>query len=169
MNGVFVGIIFSVITGLTYLLDINMFSISYWIIMLIVNMTIIILAIIYTIKNIRKKVPDQTLNYLSRFLSGLIVGVIAGWVSGLFSYLLFNVIDPNYMLNQVENFADTLFNYGMSEDDVYETIDKMKESLQPVEQLKSNLLKMPAFYIVLSLIISAFIKSKENENTETVY
>ena len=166
INGLITGIIFSVISALIYLLDVNMFTIWFGIVILFVNLGIVIFAIIITIKKIRESVVDQSLNFGSRFLSGLIVGVIAAWVSGLFSYLLFQIIDPDFMLTQIEGFADTLMNMGLSEDDAYEKVDEIKEGLKPAEQLITGFLKTPAFYIVVSLIVSAFMKEKKVNDIE---
>ncbi|MAE07986.1 MAG: hypothetical protein CL661_04420 [Bacteroidetes bacterium] len=101
MNGLITGIIFCLITAFIYLLDINMFSslvvpIGIW----ILNLCIVIVAMILSIKKVRETVIDQSLNYGNRFLTGLIVGIIAAWVSGIFSYLLFQIIDPEWMLLQ---------------------------------------------------------------------
>jgi hypothetical protein len=161
MNGLITGIIFIIITALIYLLDINMFSIWFMISMFVVNVAIIITAIIITIKKVRESVIDKKLNFGHRFLPGLIVGLTAGWLSGLFSYLLFQIIDPDYMLIQAEGFAETLIGMGLSEDDAFAQVDEIKISLLPIEQLKTNLLKTPAFFIILSLIISAFIKKEK--------
>lgn len=168
MNGLITGVIFIVISALIYLLDINMFTIWFGLVILIINLSIITIAIVITIKKVREKVFDQSLNYGSRFLSGLIVGVIAAWLSGLFSYLLFQIIDPDYMLMQIEGFAETLMNMGVPEGDAYDQVDKIKEGLKPTEQLITGLLKTPAFYIVVSLIVSAFIKGKKVDNIETI-
>jgi len=161
MNGLLTGVIFIIITALIYFLDINMFQIWFMLSMFIVNIVIIITAIVITIKKVRESVIDKNLNYGNRFLTGLIVGLTAAWLSGLFSYLLFQIIDPNYMLTQVEGFSETLINMGLTEDNAYAKVDEMKISFLPIEQIKTNFLKTPAFFVVLSLIISAFIKRQK--------
>lgn len=167
-NGLITGVIFSLISALIYLLDINMFS-SILVPSLIglVNMLIIIFAIIISIKKVRETVIDQTLNYGGRFFTGLIVGIIAAWVSGLFSYLLFQVIDPEYMSTQIEGLADMLMNMGVPEEQAYLQVDEAKAKLEPMEQFKSAFLYSPAFYTAISLIISAFIKEKKKVDIET--
>lgn len=165
INGLITGVIFSVIIALLYLLDL---SILWFTMVFFAELIIIVFAIILTIKSIRRSLVEQSLSYLNRFLSGLVVGVVAGWVAGLFSYLLFQIIDPDYMLMKMEGFAETLMDWGVPEENAYKSVDDMKEGFQPIEQLKSNLLKMPAFYAVVSLIVSAFVKGKKAEDIETV-
>ncbi len=168
MNGLITGIIFCLITAFIYLLDINMFSslvvpIGIW----ILNLCIVIVAMILSIKKVRETVIDQSLNYGNRFLTGLIVGIIAAWVSGIFSYLLFQIIDPEWMLLQIEGMADMLINMGLSEDDAYAQVDDAKEGLEPAKQFLSGFVYAPAFYIVVSLIVSAFVKEKKAAEIET--
>jgi len=150
MNGLITGIIFCLITAFIYLLDINMFSslvvpIGIW----ILNLCIVIVAMILSIKKVRETVIDQSLNYGNRFLTGLIVGIIASWVSGIFSYLLFQVIDPEW-------------NWTLSA-----PVDDAKEGLEPAKQFLSGFVYAPAFYIVVSLIVSAFVKEKKAAEIET--
>jgi Na+/H+-dicarboxylate symporter len=163
-NGVIVGIVFSVITALAYLLNIG---IMWFILVMIIELLIIIFAIIYTIRKVREETDDKSLKFGYRFLTGLIVGVVSTWVSGLFSYLLFQVIDPNHMPNLAEGFAESLMDFGVPEEDAYKSVDDMKKGFEPVEQLKSNLINMPAFYIVISLIVSAFMKTKKTQDIVT--
>lgn len=168
MNGLITGIIFCLITALIYLLDINMFSnLLIPIGIGVLNMCIVIIAIVLSIKKVRETVIDQTLNYGGRFFTGLIVGVLAAWISGLFSYLLFQVIDPDWMLQQIEDMAEMLMNMGLSEDDAYQQVDDAKARLEPAKQLLSAFVYTPAFYIVVSLIVSAFVKEKKKAEIET--
>lgn len=162
MNGLITGVIFIVITALAYLLDIGM---MWWIAVMVITIIIIVIAMIKTIKKVRESVDDKTLNYGMRVLTGVIVAVVAGWVSGAFSYLLFNVIDPDHMMRLAEDFGETLMGFGVPEEEAYKSVDDMKEGFKPMEQIKSNFLNMPAFYIVVSLIVSAFIKSKKPDGT----
>lgn len=168
MNGLITGIIFCLITAFIYLLDIDIFSNMFVSTGLgILNLFIIIFAITFSIRKVRETVIDQSLNYGGRFLTGLIVGVIAAWVSGLFSYLLFQVIDPEYMLIQIEGMADMFMNMGMSEDDAYARVDEAREDLKSAKQFLSGFVYAPAFYIVVSLIVSAFMKEKKVAEIET--
>lgn len=168
MNGLVTGIIFCLITALIYLLDINMFSnLLIPIGMGVVNMCIVIIAMVLSIKKVRETVIDQTLNYGGRFFTGLIVGIVAAWISGLFSYLLFQVIDPEWMLQQIEGMADMLMNMGLPEDDAYAQVDDARENLKPAKQFLSAFVYTPAFYIVVSLIVSAFVKEKKKTEIET--
>ncbi len=168
MNGLITGIIFCLITALIYLLDINMFSsllniAGIW----ILNLCVVIIAMVISIKKVRETVIDQTLNYGGRFFTGLIIGVIAAWVSGVFSYLLFQVIDPEWMVQQIEGMADMLMNMGVPEDDAYQQVDDAKENLKPAKQFLSAFVYAPIFYIVVSLIVSAFVKEKKAGEIET--
>ena len=148
INGLITGVIFSLISAFIYLLDINMFSnLVVPIVMGLLNLCIILFAIIISIKKVRETVIDQCLNYGGRFFTGLIVGVLAAWVSGLFSYLLFQVIDPEYMSTQIEGMADMLIGMGVPEDDAYLQVDEAKAKLEPMAQFTSAFLYTPAFYI----------------------
>ena len=163
-NGLIVGVIFSVITAFAYLLNIGLL---WFFLILIIELIIIMFAMIFTIRKVRTEADDKSLKFMYRFLAGLIVGVVSGWVGGLFSYLLFQVIDPDYMPNLAEGFAEWMIEVGVPEEDAYKSADDIKKGFEPMEQLKSNLLKMPAFYIVVSLIVSAFIKTKKEEDIIT--
>ncbi len=167
INGVVVGLILSVITFIIYLADINMFGIATGISIFVINITILIVAFVYTMKKVRANSGEKGLSYVKRLTVGVIVGVISGWIATLTSYIIFQIIDPNFISGQLEGFIDTLINLGVSEDEAIETVDKMREDFTTMGQLKNGLIKTPLVYIVISMIIAAFVR-KDIESKDSL-
>jgi len=156
--GAITGIVFIVITLLIYVLNINMISIGFGILIFIINAGIMITAMVFGIKHVRDKIFGETLIYGKRFLVGFIIGLIGTWISVIFSFIFFKYFDPDYLPGQVENFAEKLIEWGVPEEDAWLQEEKMTESLKPLNQLKNGLIKLPLIYGGVSLIISAFVK-----------
>lgn len=157
INGFVVGIVLSAITFIIYLADINMFGIATGISIFVVNITILIVAFVFTMKKVRSYSGDNGLSYVKRVIIGVIVGVISAWLAAATSYLVFHIIDPDFIPRQLEGFAETLIDFGINEDEAFETVDKMRDEMTPIGQLKNGLIKTPLIYIVISMIIAAFV------------
>ena len=158
--GAVTGIIFMVITLVIYVLDVNMLSIGFGVMIFLINAAIVILAMIFGIKDIRDKVFDGVLSYGARALSGFIIGFVASTLSGLFSFWFFTYFDPGFITDRIPEFVDNLIDKGVPEDQAYEMEEKISEGFTTSGQMKTIFMKSPIIYAVLALIVSAFIKKK---------
>ena len=66
------------------------------------------------------------------------------------------------MPKQVANFAVKMQDYGLSQDKIDTLMIDMQERMKPINQLKSALIYQSVLSLILSLIISAFAKKKDN-------
>jgi uncharacterized membrane protein (DUF106 family) len=123
--------------------------------------------VIYSGINYRNQIGGY-ISYGKAFQHSFIVLAIGGLVSIIFSILLYSVIDPELPQKltdvTVENTEKMLEGFGVPEDKMEESLDKIREStpksFSPVGQL-INYLWAILVYAVISAITSLFVKKNE--------
>ncbi len=111
----------------------------------------------------RDKFLDGKITYLQCFLTGFVLLIVGMYISGIFNYVLYGLIDPEYMPKQVEKFAEMMQNYNMPAEQLEKQVLSMEEKMKPIKQLISSLYTTPIAAAVISAIVSIFIK-KNMEN-----
>ncbi len=162
-NGGILGGIFILFTVMVYVLNINMFSIMFSVVYFVVIFGIAVFLIVKTMNSYRDKFLDGKITYLQCFLTGFVLLIVGMYISGIFNYVLYGLIDPEYMPKQVEKFAEMMQNYNMPVDQLEKQVLSMEEKMKPIKQLISSLYTTPIAAAVISAIVSIFIK-KNMEN-----
>jgi hypothetical protein len=160
--GVISGILFVAFTTLTYTLNFSMFNAFYGIVSFIFTFGLIITMMVLAMNEIKRKILNGNISYLQCLISGFITGVIAFYISGVFNYILFGMIDKEYMPQQIEKFAEMLQQYNMDADKLQLQIEKMRNNLDPIKQFVTSLYSSPLIALVISAIVSIFIKKKDD-------
>lgn len=164
--GAYFGILNIIIALLLYIFRVNMMSIVFSIVYFIINMGITIFFFIYGMKYIRDNYLDGVISYGYKFLIGLIIGLISAWIAGILSIMLYVYYDPGYISDQIDKLIIKFEELGMDETVIFKQEQKLKDSFTLNGQIKTLLIKVPVFEIVLSLIISAFVKKEKNIGTD---
>lgn len=157
-NGLIGAAILFVLGVLYYVLGLNYFSIGFGIISFIITFTIIIVMMVLGMKSYRDKVLKGKINYGQKLLAGLVISLIAVIVSGFLNYLFFELVDPEYMKNQMEEFMYSMEERGIPEEQLEAMRERMDKSA--FQQWVSSLTYFPIVAIVLSLIVAAFVKKE---------
>jgi len=162
MHGLYLGGISIFLTVVYYLLDLSMFNWIFSIINGIISITLAVVFIVMAIKKYRLTYLEGRIKYLQCVLIGFIVLIVSGFLNSLFAYILYNLIDPGYMNKQLEMFIEQMQSYNMSEEQLDKIIEQTKEGMEAAGQLMKSLIYVPVFAAVLSLIISIFVRKKDN-------
>ncbi|MFP4469625.1 MAG: DUF4199 domain-containing protein [Bacteroidales bacterium] len=158
-NGLIGAAILFVLNVLYYVLNINYFSIGFGILSFIVTFTIIIVMMVIAMKNHRDKVQGGVTNYGHKLLAGIVVSLLAILLSGFLNFVFFELVDPDYMNNQMEDFLYSMEDRGMTEEQLEMMHDQMAGNKTPLQQWIQGLKYLPIVAVVLSLIVAAFVKS----------
>lgn len=159
--GVFTGICYLVFTTITYVFNISMFNTYYGILSFLFSFGVIIIAMVLAMKEIKRKILGGAISYLQCLVSGFLLGLIAFYISGAFNYILYGLIDKNYMPQQLEKFALTLETYNLDESKIQMQLENMRKNMQPIKQFTTSLYSSLLISIVISAIVSIFIKKKD--------
>ncbi len=137
-----------------YLLDLSFFNFLNIGILFVVAIAIVVVFMVIGIKEYRDKVLEGKINYGKKFLTALIIGVIGSVVSSLLGYLFFELVDPNYIANQADEFIFRMEEF-MSEDQLSELRKNMDDAKDSVKRTTQGLLQGTIGSAVIALIAAA--------------
>ncbi|MDO5977729.1 DUF4199 domain-containing protein [Flavivirga spongiicola] len=166
-HGLYLGIALSLFTLIGYAINLGLL-VNYWVMLLILPLSIIIFGIISTSK-IKGKF-DGFLSFKEAFSSFFITVAIGVIVSTLVSIIIFNFIDPDAAIETKEILITNTENFmrGMNA-----PLEAIAESVEQIEnqdtfslgaQFKS-LAQSLVFFAIIGLIVAAVMK-KNNPDTE---
>ncbi len=158
--GIIAGVILILIGVLYYILDVNIFQFTMMAVSFLVNFGIIIVLMVIGIKAYRDKSLGGKIDYAKSFLSGLLICTFAMVLSGLFNFVFYNYFDPDYMPKMLDNMVEMFENLNMSEEQIDLAIARSEKNMKPINQLISTLYTGPIAGVILSLIVSIFIKKE---------
>lgn len=158
--GLYLALSTFVIMLLTWVLNINIFSIGMSILNGLINLGILILFFWLSNKTLRDKYLEGSLTYGQGFLNLLVTGVVSLIVSSILTYIFQKYIAPDYLAKIGEKTLEMLQNNpNIPESTLKETEAKLT-AMTPENTIIKALPYSLGFTIVLSLIISAFTKQK---------
>ena len=161
-QGIILGIALIVFTVLVYVSGMHLFSVTSGI---IVGIVIFGGEIAYTViyqKRFRNSIGGK-ISFAQLFVHGFVLLLVASIITGLFNYILYTIIDPNYLPQQVDYFVDDMSKYIDDGDTLDKMAADMMEKMDDMKSFASNFTKVWIAPLVISLITSLFIKKDINE------
>jgi len=160
-SGIVLGITLMLFTAIIYISDIHLFSISSGIVMLVVVFGGEIAFSIFSAKKLRTEFGGK-ITFVQVIINIFILLFIASLINAIFTYVLYNFIDVDYLSMQVEYFAEDMSTM-ISENQMEETLATLDEKVLEMKSLGGLLMKSWIGPLVMSLILSLFIKKDINE------
>jgi hypothetical protein len=157
-HGVYLGCISIVLTVIYYVLDLSLFNWIFSIINGIISITLSVIFMVMAIKKYRVNYLDGKIKYLQCVLIGFILILVSGLLGSIFTYILYNFIDPDFIAKQMDIFIEKMQNYGVPEEKLGEITKRISGSFNLVNLLKN----IPIMAAVISLIVSIFVRKKDN-------
>lgn len=162
--GLISGLILIAYSVILYVADINIFAIAFSIVNGLIMFGVMIFFTIMAINKTRDLQLEGKITFLQSLIAGFVVLLVSGYISNIFSYLLNAVIDPEYMTRQIDNFIYA-WEGKMPEDALDQTIQKIEEGIDPVKAFLKNLYITPISALIVSAIISIFIKKDKTSDS----
>lgn len=160
-HGAILGIALIIFTVLTYVSGLHLFSIVSGIVMLIVVFGGEIAYTLITAKKFRNSIGGK-ISFLQVLVFGFVLLMVATLVNGVFSYVLYSIIDPEYLNMQLDFFIEDMSSL-IPEDQIEKTISDMEERITDMKNIGSNLAKAWIGPLVISLILALVVKKDINE------
>lgn len=158
--GLYLALTSFVLMLLTWVLNINVFSIGMSILNGIINLGILILFFWLSNKTLREKYLDGALTYGQGFLNLLVTGIVSIIVSSILTYIFQKYIAPDYLAKIGEKTLEMLQNNPNVPENTLRDVEAKMAAMTPENTIIKALPYNLGFTVVLSLIVSAFTKKK---------
>jgi hypothetical protein len=123
---------------------------------------IIIVGLALAMKSYRDNVLDGILPFGKAFGFGVLIAVVSGLLGAIFTYLLYEVIDPGLQEKMLEYAADKMLESGrVPEAQLDQVLEISKKFMSPVYLTVSGFIVSCLGGTVLSLIMAAIFKKEE--------
>jgi uncharacterized membrane protein (DUF106 family) len=160
-HGFILGIALIIYTVLFYVSGIHMFSIMFGILSLVIVLGgQIAYALIYE-KKFRDSIGGK-ISFLQLLVFGFVLLMVATLLSSVFNYVLYNLIDPEYLNIQIEYFAEDMSSF-IPEEQMEKTLVDMEEKVVEIRDIGASLMKAWIAPLVISLLLALIVKKDINE------
>ena len=127
----------------------------------ILNYVILIAGIIYGTKSYRDQYLNGYISYGKSLGTGVLISVFAGVIMGIFTYLLYEVIDPELLEKNLKILQEQMLQRGVPESQV-EVMSEVQEKFRsPLILMFSSIFTYGLMGLIFSLITSIFTKNEE--------
>lgn len=127
----------------------------------ILNYVILIIGIIVGTRSYRDQALGGFISYGKALGYGVLLCVFTGVVIGLFTYLLYEVIDPGLLEKNIKIIQDEMLKSGMSADQVESMTEVQRQFRSPFMMLIGSIFSYSLLGLIFSLITSAFLKKDQ--------
>lgn len=160
--GLYAGLILISFSAIIYFFKVNVYTTWFGLLSMAVTYGILIVFMYKGTSVLAEEALGDKINFLESLVSLFLVGIIALTMSAVFTYLLSAILDPNYLifqLNKYEEFINS--NEYISDSEKIDFIKNKKENFDPYIQLINSLKFQPFLVIIMSTLMAFFVK-KEN-------
>ena len=157
--GLISGIALFVLGLLYYLFDVDFFNFLFIGVSMVVSFGIVIVFAVFGTRAYRENILGGQISYGKKFISVLLISLIALILSSILNYVFYELVDPEYVARQADDFLLAMEERGLSEEQLSGIEEGFKDGFSPLHQLIQGLKFMPGVAAVLSLIVAATIKS----------
>jgi len=166
--GIYAGGIMSVLFFLFHILFMKILDEKMWSIGEIIGYSFMVLslaAIFFGIKSYRDKVLNGKIAFGKAFLLGLGISVVASLIFGLYTFFLYNVIQPDLSSKMIEMYREKIRTSGQAQEIITKQLAEFEsEAVQwsnPVAQVLLMVFTVLPLGILISLVSAAILKRKE--------
>ena len=151
-SGLILGLALVIYTLLLYFLDQTFNkSLGY------VSILIIIIGLVLGVKSFRDDARGGIMSYGQGVGAGTIIGLYAGIIGAIFTFLLYEVIDPDLM-GKLLTFTEE--NLKVPEEMIEQTMEIQKKFMTPWIMSVMSIINYVFFGVVVSLIACIFLKKE---------
>jgi hypothetical protein len=162
------GALFVLLSLIYYVLEIDVFSIGFSILNLLIMIGIYIGFLLYSNKTLKTKQLNGRLSYWDGVLNGFLTGIVAAVIGMIYNYVFIKYFDPEFMTKAFEKTMEMLESNPNIPQEMVEKAYKDMEAMTPVKYALQGLKMNLIISIIFALIISAFTRTKNDEFIEDV-
>jgi uncharacterized membrane protein YraQ (UPF0718 family) len=155
--GLITGLVLIAYSVVLYAVDVNIFALTFSMINGLVTFGFMIVLAVIAINKTRDEALGEKITYIQALIVGFVVLLVSGYLNNFFSYILNTYVDPEYMARQLDNMI-AAWEGKMPEESLDQMIEKVEENMEPTSALLKGIWITPLIGLVVSAIISIFIK-----------
>jgi hypothetical protein len=156
-HGVFLGLALIVMQTVFYLADIRLDSgpgyISY---------VILIGGLFLSIRAYRDQLNEGFISYGRAVGFGVVVALLSGIISSIFTFILYEFIDPNMISKLLMESEAKLIEAGMAEDQLDMAMEMNQKIITPTFLTVIGIIGQTFMGLVFSLVLAVFLKKEGN-------
>lgn len=156
-HGVFLGLSLIVLQTIFYLIDVRFDSTLGY-----VTYAILIGGIFIAIRQYRDTLNGGYITYGRAVGYGVLVALLAGIISSLFTFVLYQFIDPNLIGKLILESEEKLLASGMPEDQLEMAMEMNRKMFTPTLLSIMGILGQTFMGLVFSLVLAVFLKKEGN-------
>jgi len=155
--GLIVGFVSILVSVIFYFLGLSLSRWTSW-----VSLAVTVVVLVYVLLAYRNEYLGGYASYGKIFLMSLAVGIISSILGAIYTYLLYNVIDPE-MADKTRIMAEEgiMNNKRLTESMKEDWIERMDGRFTTAKMVRTALIWGIIISTILGLIISAFVKKEE--------
>jgi hypothetical protein len=154
---------------LIYVLDIDMFSITFGMVNFLVTILIISIVMVYANVKFRDKYLEKKTNFIKCWMIALIIGLVSMLILTIYNYLFTKFFDPELLKEQASKAMEMIdSNANIPDEDKAKIIQKMNSRFTPELMILQSLMFMGTLSFSLSLLSTLFVRKKEKVQ-ENIY
>ena len=156
-NGLIMACIGLVYTLLVYFLKFMLNPIQPYILY-----AIMIAVLFFMLKSFRDNKRGGFVSYGQSFGAGMVIMVIYAVVMAIFTYILYNYIDPTLIDQQMALAESKLVEMGLPQSSIDMGMEMQKTLMTPIFLSLMTILSNIIYGVIFSLVVSIFIKKEAN-------
>ena len=155
--GLIMGLISIVFSVLTYMLDVTG---KPWVIL--PSLIISIVALYMLLRSYRDTFNHGYISYGKAVGAGVVISIYSAILSAIYIYILYGFIDPGLVDKQILEAEEKLIARGMPEGSIDAALEMQAKFMKPWFMAVSSIFTAAFFGLILSLLVSLFIKKEGN-------
>jgi len=124
---------------------------------------ILLIGIIIATKFFRDKENNGYLNYSKGIGLGTLMALYSSIISGIFTFVLYKYIDPQAIEPMLQQAKEEMYRRGIEGDQLEQSIAVTRQFLKPHWMAISGIFYTTIVGLILSLVVSVFLKRTEQE------
>lgn len=155
--GLIMGLITIVVSVLAYMLDVIG---KPWVIL--PSLIISIVALYMLLRSYRDTYNHGYISYGKAVGAGVVISIYSAILGAIYIYILYGFIDPGLVDKQILDAEEKLIARGMPEGSIDAALEMQAKFMKPWFMAVSSIFTAAFFGLILSLLVSLFIKKEGN-------
>jgi len=161
-NGLILGLIGIVYSLVMYFLDLSFNKTQAYLFYLV-----LIIALYFLLKSYRDNYLHGYITYGQSVGAGVVTFFYYSLISAIFIYVLYTLIDPGLTAKQLEFLEEVMLKRGMPQEALEKAMNLQKKMIKPEIMAPFSIFGNMITGVVLSLLVSIFIRKEGNPLIET--
>jgi uncharacterized protein YneF (UPF0154 family) len=123
-------------------------------------------CIFFAMRTTRNKLYPEGINYAQTFYVGVVTSLVTGILFGIFSFIYIQFMNPGLGESLVREMTIEMGKVNKTPKEIAETVQHVRESYQPKNQLMSSLIGTSIMGMICSALLAVFVRNRDTFSTK---